>query len=536
MSLFDDLPRRPRGGRGRPVRPTPPQAPGSSHDPRNESGVDPRVDSRADSGVDSGVDSGGDNPPQAAGGGPVPESVGQLTGRIDAALKRFGRVAVEGEISRPKTVASGHVFFTLKDSRAAIDAKIWRGQLQKALPPGMKLEDGARVVCHGILDVYAPYGKHSLIVDRVEVRGIGALLADLERLKVQLREEGLFDRRRPLPRFPGIVGVVTSRDADAWRDFLRTRSLRWPGYPVRFAHSRVQGKTAANEIARAIQALDRSGVDVIVVCRGGGAIEDLWCFNEEVVARAIFAASVPVVTGVGHETDTTLADFVADHRAHTPTDAAQTVLPDQRTIRDAIDRQSAYLGDVMERRLAHLEDRLGRLARSRVLTSPETLVQERSQRLDGVGRRARAALDARVAAAATGLERLGSRLERQSPLARLARDEERLGSLQGRLHGVVDRRMEVAGERLQRAAAAQVTAMDRIIERATRRLEPAARTLAAVSPLAVLARGYSITQTAEGEVVTNPASITEGTKLTTILRGGEVDSTVTEARLKPDSE
>ena len=471
-----------------------------------------------------------DEPSSQAPSGPAPESVGQLTSRIDAALKRFGRVAVEGEISRPKTVASGHMFFTLKDSRAAIDAKIWRGQLAQALSGGLKLEDGARVICHGTLDVYAPYGKHSLIVDRVEVRGIGALLADLERLKVQLREEGLFEQRRPLPRFPRMVGVVTSRDADAWRDFLRTRSLRWPGYPVRFAHSRVQGKMAAREIAQAIQALDRSGVDVIVVCRGGGAIEDLWCFNEEVVARAIFAASVPVVSGVGHETDTTLADFVADHRAHTPTDAAQTVLPDQRSIRDGIDRQSAYLGDVVERLLSQREERLSRAARSRVMTSPAALLEARVQRIDGLAHRMRAALDGQLDRAATTLEVAGSKLERQSPLTRLARAEERMNALQARLGRVVNHRLQVAGERLERAAGAQVLGIERSLERAARRLEPAARTLHAVSPLAVLERGYSITQTAEGEVVTDAAALFAGSKIKTILKGGEVDSTVDETR------
>ena len=466
--------------------------------------------------------------------GPAPESVGQLTSRIDAALKRFGRVAVEGEISRPKTVASGHVFFTLKDSRAAIDAKIWRGQLAQAMPRGVKLEDGARVVCHGTLDVYAPYGKHSLIVDRVEVRGIGALLADLERLKVQLKGEGLFEQRRPLPRFPRMVGVVTSRDADAWRDFLRTRSLRWPGYPVRFAHSRVQGKMAAREIAQAIQALDRSGVDVIVVCRGGGAIEDLWCFNEEIVARAIFAASVPVVSGVGHETDTTLADFVADHRAHTPTDAAQTVLPDQRAIRDGIDRQSAYLGDVVERLLTQREERLGRAARSRVMTSPAVLIDARAQSIDGLARRMRAAADGQLGRAATALEQAGSKLERQSPMARLARAEERLGALQGRLGRVVNQKLQAAGERLERAGTAQGAAIERTLERATRRLEPAARTLNAVSPLAVLDRGYSITQTADGEVVTDAAALSAGAKIKTVLKGGEVDSTVDRTRASGD--
>ncbi|MEM8710841.1 MAG: exodeoxyribonuclease VII large subunit [Planctomycetota bacterium] len=461
--------------------------------------------------------------------------MGALTARIDAALKGFGRVAVEGEISRPKTVASGHVFFTLKDSRAALDAKIWRGQLQRALPGGVKLEDGARVVCHGTLDVYAPYGKHSLIVDRVEVRGIGQLLADLERLKVQLREEGLFERRRPLPAFPRCVGVVTSRDADAWRDFLRTRSLRWPGYPVRIAHSRVQGQAAAREIARAIGALDRSGVDVIVVCRGGGAIEDLWCFNEEVVARAVFAASVPVVTGVGHETDTTLVDFVADHRAHTPTDAAQSVLPDQRAIRDAIERQSAYLTDALERQLVRREEALVRIARSRVLTNPAALVIDRERRIVELGRRAQAALDASASARGTALERQGARLERQSPAARVARVEERLSALGGRLVRATSTRLATASEALERAGASQAVAISRALDRAEQRLEPAGRTLEAVSPMNVLERGYSITRDASGEVVTDPTLVSAGAKITTVVRGGEIDATVTETRSQEET-
>ena len=499
MSLFDDLPRR--------RRPSP-----------------------AGGGAASETSRPGSPPPSG------PETVGQLTARIDAALKRFGRVAVEGEISRPKTVNSGHVFFTLKDSRAAIDAKIWRGQLAKALPPGMKLEDGASVVCHGTLDVYAPYGKHSLIVDRVEVRGMGVLLADLERLKVRLRDEGLFERRRPLPRFPRMVGVVTSRDADAWRDFLRTRSLRWPGYPVRIAHSRVQGKTAAREIAGAIAALDRSGVDVIVVCRGGGAIEDLWCFNEEVVARAVWASSVPVVTGVGHESDTTLVDFVADHRGHTPTDAAQTVLPDQRVLLDAVERQSAYLTDVMERQLASREERLQRAGRARVFASPDVLVLDRERRVLELGRRARAALDARLAAAGTAAERVAARLERQSPVARLERLDERLSALGTSLHASTERRLRSAEDSLERAGASATAAMARALDSAAQRLEPAARTLAAVSPLAVLERGYSITQTIDGDVVQDPHQLREGASLRTILRHGEIDSVVEATRRAPERE
>lgn len=431
-------------------------------------------------------------------------SVSQLTARINTALKGFGRVAVEGEISRPKTVASGHVFFTLKDGSAVLDAKVWRSAVSRALASVGKLTEGARVVCHGSLDVYAPYGKHSLIVDRIEPRGMGALLADLERLKVQLREEGLMDRRRPLPRFPARVGVVTSRDADAWRDFLRTRSLRWPGYPVRLVHSRVQGQAAAREVAAAIRRLDESGVDVVVVCRGGGAIEDLWCFNEEVVARAIWACSVPVVTGVGHETDTTLVDLVADHRAHTPTDAAQTVLPERAVLLEAIERQGAYLGDALERAVEGRAERFARAARTLRLRTPARLVEERGARVEALARRGRSASISLIQESATRLERLAARLERQSPMARVVRAE---GQVEG------------ARSRLVAAMGARVAAADR-------RLAPAGRALEAVSPLAVLERGYSITRRADGRVVEDPSELGEGEELTTIVARGEIDSTV----------
>ena len=503
MSLFDDLPRRPRG-RGAARRRGRPSAPAR-------------------------------RPDATPTDGPPVESVAGLTDRIDAALKGFGRVAVEGEISRPKTVASGHVFFTLKDDRAALDAKIWRSQVPRALG-GLKLEDGARVVCHGSLDVYPPYGKHSLIVDRVEARGLGALLAELERLKAQLRDEGLFDRKRPLPRLPRVVGVVTSRDADAWRDFLRTRSLRWSGFPVRLAHSRVQGQTAAREIAGAIEHLDRSGVDVIVVCRGGGAIEDLWCFNDEVVARAAFAASVPVVSGVGHETDTTLIDHVADHRAHTPTDAAQTVIPERRALEDALQRSSAYLGDAVERALERREERLARAGAARSLRDPAALLERRQAQTRELGRRLGGAVAARLERGASALERAGSRLERSGPFARVGRAEERLRALAAGLAGAANRAVERRAEALARAAEDLIEAGDRRARAAEERLSPLARTLAAVSPHAVLERGCSITRKADGSVVGSAGDLSPGERISTLLSSGEVDSEVTDTRPDPGAE
>lgn len=512
MSLFDDLPRRPRrgarrraGGAGRAARPTAPapEPPGARGEAR---------------GADRAED--------------APESVSALTHRIDGALKGFGRVAVIGEVSRPKTVASGHVFFTLKDDRAALDVKVWRSQVQRALGGvGGRLEEGAQVVCHGSLDVYAPYGKHSLVCDRVEARGIGALLADLERLKVRLREEGLFERRRPIPAMPRTVGVVTSRDADAWRDFLRTRSLRWPGYPVRIAHSRVQGRQAAAEIAAAIARLDASGVDVIVVCRGGGAIEDLWCFNEEPVARAVWAASVPVVTGVGHETDTTLIDLVADHRAHTPTDAAQTVIPDRARIAEALERGGGHLADAMERALERRGEALARLASSRALDRPGDLVADRERRALDLARRARAAVEAAATGRGTALERIGAALERRGPAARLAGASERVSALGARLAGLAERSSERAETRVERAARGLARAGTAATDARAARVEVLARALGAVSPLAVLDRGYSITRRAsDGAVVTDPGDLAAGDGLTTVVRGGEVDSTVEATR------
>ncbi|MEZ6017248.1 MAG: exodeoxyribonuclease VII large subunit [Planctomycetota bacterium] len=433
---------------------------------------------------------------------PAVVSVTQLTQRIDSALKGFGRVAVEGEVSRAKPAASGHVFFTLKDEGAILDCKIWRTQVPRALRS--RLEDGMRVVVHGMLDVYAPYGKHSLVVDLVEERGIGALLADLERLKARLAAEGLFGRKRPLPHLPRRVGVVTSRDADAWRDFLRTRSLRWSGYPVVLAHSRVQGRVAAQELVSAIRRLDAYGVDVIVVCRGGGALEDLWCFNEESVARAVFEASVPVVTGVGHETDTTLVDFVADHRAHTPTDAAQTVIPDRAQLEAALERQEGYLSEALARQLAQRVERLERIGRARVLARPEELLALSRRRVDEAGRRLTAAVGLAHARRSSALERAAQRLATERPGARLERAARRLDDLQRRLTAGVERALERRG----------------------RRLEPLGRTLEAISPLAVLERGYSITRRPDGSVVRDATALAPGDELETLFQHGAVRSRV----------
>ncbi|MEW6071759.1 MAG: exodeoxyribonuclease VII large subunit [Planctomycetota bacterium] len=430
-------------------------------------------------------------------------SVSALTARIKEEVDGLGAVRVEGELSGLKRAASGHVYFDLKDEGARLSCAVWRTNVERAIP--FALEEGARVIAHGRLDVYPPRGTYSLIVGRLEPLGIGVLLAQLERLKAELAAKGWFDRRRPLPRWPRPIGLVTSRDGAALRDFLRTRTLRWSGYPVRLCHTSVQGAGAAAEIAAAIARLDASGVDVIVVVRGGGSLEDLWAFNELPVAEAIWRASVPVVTGIGHETDTTLADLVADHRAHTPTDAAQTVIPDRAALLSALARAGSYLMAAADAALAAREERLARAAARPVLRGAGWLLDERGRELAHLSGRLAQAAQAGGREAALRIAALSSRLQRRAPREALAGWE---------------RRLVGAGERL---LARGVRAADRSGER----LRLAAGRLEAISPLAVLARGYSVTQrAATGEALTSAAGVAVGEEILTRLHRGSVRSAV----------
>ncbi len=434
---------------------------------------------------------------------PAVESVGELTQRIEEALGTLGRVAVEGELSRLTRAASGHVYFDLKDADARISCVVWRSRAGTALRDEPR--EGMQVVVHGKLDVYAPRGTYSLIVERVEPAGVGALLLKLEQLKAELRDLGWFERRRPLPALPGVVGVVTSRDGAAFQDFLRTRSLRWPLFPVRLAHAPVQGPGAAERIAAAIARLDASGVDVIVVCRGGGSLEDLWAFNERPVAAAVHAARAPVVSGVGHETDVTLCDFVADHRAHTPTDAAQLVIPDRAALEAELERAHDHLGRALDRALESRMERFARLAASRVLRDPRWIVGDRLERLATRAAALKAAARRFGDASRTRCGELAMQLERHHPAVRLERSRARTAELAARLEASAERALDARA----------------------RRADVAATSLEALSPLAVLERGYSITSRAtSGEPLRSAADLRSGDRLETRLADGTVLSTV----------
>src|SRR5688572_3892156 len=266
------------------------------------------------------------DPPQPS---PKILSVSQLSLLIEGALESvFQSLWVSGEISEVTRPKSGHVYFTLRDETAQIRAVIWRTTASRLR---FQLEEGQQVVCRGDIDVYPPRGTYQLVVQQVEPRGLGALQLALKQLQRRLEAEGLFDptRKRPLPPFPRRVGFVTSPTGAAIRDFLQVAARRFHGVQILVIPARVQGEGAAAEIARAIAEANRlrPPLDVLVVGRGGGSPEDLWCFNDEQVVRAIFASQVPVVSAVGHEIDVTLSDLVADVRALTPSEAAERVIP-----------------------------------------------------------------------------------------------------------------------------------------------------------------------------------------------------------------
>jgi exodeoxyribonuclease VII large subunit len=350
-------------------------------------------------------------------------SVGELTAQIKDALEAaFPVVWVAGEISDLARPQSGHCYLTLKDSEAQLPAVIWRSTASRVR---FDLHDGLEVICRGHLEVYAPRGRYQLIIEAIEPRGIGALELALRQLHEKLAKEGLFDpaRKRPLPRLPRRIAVVTSPTAAALHDFLEMLRRRWRLCDVLVVPVRVQGEGAAEEIAAAIGLVNRLPVpvDCLVVTRGGGSLEDLWAFNEEIVVRAIVGSRIPVVSGVGHEIDVTLADLAADVRALTPSDAAQRVVPAADEVARALHQFRLRLSAGLRSRAQAARNRLTSLAGQRVFRRPLTLVHDRARRLDELDSRLRRAVRHRFAGAKGGVEALAARLESLSPLAVLGR-------------------------------------------------------------------------------------------------------------------
>jgi len=355
-------------------------------------------------------------------------SISQLTAYVKSALQMdplLQDVWVEGEVSNFTRAASGHCYFTLKDERAALSCVMWRSQA--ALLPALP-RNGEAVLAHGTVSVYEARGVYQLRVDILQPAGLGRLYLEFEALKQRLAEEGLFDdeRKRPLPALPRRIGVVTSPQAAALRDILRTLSSRYPLADVLLAPTLVQGAEAPPQIVAALAALNRwsagrEPVDVIIVARGGGSLEELWAFNDERVARAIADSAIPVISGVGHETDFTIADFVADLRASTPTGAAAAAVPDGRELAMLVRAREAQLAGLMTAEVVSSRQTLAVQERALARNSPLQLLAGYRQRVDELSRAAVLAWDHRVTLRRERLAGLRGRLEAVSPLEVLGR-------------------------------------------------------------------------------------------------------------------
>lgn len=350
-------------------------------------------------------------------------SVSELTLRVKEQLEsRFHDVWVAGEISNLVRASSGHLYLSLKDDEAVLRAVIWRGMRQAlAIEPA----DGLEVVCHGRLEVYPPRGGYQLTIDRLHAVGTGALEARLRRLHATLEHEGLFApaRKRPIPEYPRRIAVVTSPTGAALSDFLKTLRGRWRSSDVIVVPSRVQGAGAAEELAAALATAGRMvpRVDVIALIRGGGSLEDLWSFNEEVLVRAVAAAPIPVVCGVGHEIDVSLADLAADRRALTPTDAAVQISPDGPRLAEQLRAAEPRLRAALLRRIESARERIAGVARSRVFAAPERIVHDRRALLaDHLARLQRTTASA-LGRARERLAAAAARLDADSPVKILAR-------------------------------------------------------------------------------------------------------------------
>jgi exodeoxyribonuclease VII large subunit len=436
-------------------------------------------------------------------------SVGALTAQIQGVLgTTFDDVFVQGEISQPRRPSSGHVYLTLKDADAVLPSVIWRSTAARLR---FAPEEGQAVIARGKIDVYPPHGRYQLVVRALEPVGEGALQLAFEQLRKRLEAEGLFaaERKRELPALPRRIALVTSRTGAAVRDMVTVIRRRLPSAVVLLVPARVQGDGAAEEIAAALALADASAqADVLIVGRGGGSIEDLWAFNEEVVARAIAACRTPVISAVGHETDVTIADLVADVRAATPSQAGELAVPDAVALHGELDRQAERLADRLRVRIERSWQRVEALGERPVLRSAEGIVGSRRQRV----------------------EHLGARLRVRSPLASLRRRVERVAGLSARLAPPVGRRIEGARTALGHQAERLARGRRLLVRDRRLRTETLAQRLDALSPLAVLRRGYSLTTTTTPDgrevVVKTAGDVSPGDALRTRFASGRVDSRV----------
>jgi exodeoxyribonuclease VII large subunit len=429
-----------------------------------------------------------------------------LTERLAGVLEtEFFDVWVEGEVSNLTLASSGHWYFSLKDERSQLRAVVWKTATRLIK---FKPRDGMKVVVRGGVRVYAPKGEYQLSVEVVEPLGKGSLQQAFEDLKEKLGKEGLFEpaRKRPLPSLPRRIGVVTSPTGAVIQDILRVLGRRYRNLNVVLYPARVQGEEAAYEILQGIRAFNElPGFDVLILARGGGSLEDLWPFNEERVARAIAASRVPVVSAVGHETDFTIADFVADLRAPTPSAAAERVVQAKDEISARIDGLTRRQASAITLRLARVRTRVQAVTDHRVFEAERGRVRHLGQRVDELTRRADSALVRRLERARGDLQRTSHRAEAFRWDRQLAERRQRVERLQQRLDDLAAARLDT-----RRAAFARI-----------------AGKLDTLSPLSVLSRGYALVWDGADRLVRAPGQVAVGDELTIRVSGGRLAARVT---------
>jgi exodeoxyribonuclease VII large subunit len=448
------------------------------------------------------------SPPPASAAGAAPVTVSQLAAMIDVALRERlpASVRVVGEVGR--FTERTHWYFDLKDSGAVIPCVMWQSAARKA---GFVPALGQQVVLAGRVEHYPQGGRTQFIAEKIEPVGAGALDVAYRRLVEELRQLGWFapERKRALPMFPRKVAIVTSRGGAALQDVLDTVGRRCPALSLALADVRVQGDGAAEQIARTIRAIGRvhaeCGIDILLVTRGGGSLEDLWSFNERIVAAAIYDSPIPVVAAIGHETDTTIAELVADLRCATPTQAAMRIAPDADALRTQLDSMGGRLGSLVERHIRLDSERLRGASRHAFFASRDGFVRVREVRLKADADRLRHAMLDRLRASMDRHDRAARGLSRHRPEAAYARREADLHHLAARLRASL-------GAMIDRRGAA---------------LESAARGLDLVGPHNVLKRGYSVTFRADGRALRSAADARQGETLSTRLADGSVESIVT---------
>lgn len=434
-------------------------------------------------------------------------SISQLNAEVGQLLARgFPALWVEGEISNFVRASSGHLYLTLKDANAQVRCAMFKGRAStlKIMP-----KNGLKVLVRGKVGLYEPRGEYQFIIEHLEDAGEGALQRQFEELKRKLQAQGLFaeEHKQPLPTFPRCIGVITSPTGAAIRDILNVLKRRCPQIPVMIYPVAVQGEGSREQIVRAIRQADQEQrCEVLILARGGGSIEDLWSFNEEVVAHAIYACTLPIISGVGHEIDFTIADFVADIRAPTPSAAAELVSPDMAALQAHVQRLAFQLQRHQQRRWQVLSEHLRRLQQRLTNQRPTQRLQQKAQRLDELEIRLQAALQRRLQRQQDHLGNLAARLHTQSPLRQIRQQQEQLVRRQQYLRLLIQQRLDKARDSLQMQAGQ----------------------LQALSPLATLERGYGIVRQVEtGQLIRSTAPLRLGQSVATQLKDGSFESIVT---------